>query len=98
MFVIAMLIAALNAPAEPSDDATVHHPFDDVAKWVAVFDDPGRDVWQKPDAVIHALGVAPGMTVETASNVRIQRSASWASVAPGGTSGLSSSTTSSPTS
>jgi ubiquinone/menaquinone biosynthesis C-methylase UbiE len=51
------------APAEPSHDATVHHPFDDVAKWVGVFDDPGRDAWQKPDAVLHALGVAPGMTV-----------------------------------
>jgi len=63
MLVIAALIVALAAPAEESHDATIHHSFDDVSKWVQVFDDPGRDVWQKPDAVIQALGVAPGMTV-----------------------------------
>jgi ubiquinone/menaquinone biosynthesis C-methylase UbiE len=52
-------------PAPPSGphDATVHHGFDDVAKWVDVFDDPARDAWQKPDAVLYELGVAPGMTV-----------------------------------
>lgn len=44
-------------------DATIHHGFGDVTTWVAVFDDPGRDAWQKPDAVITRLGVAPGMTV-----------------------------------
>lgn len=63
MFVIATLLAAFAAPAEGSHDATIHHPFDDVAKWVHVFDDPGRDAWQKPDAVLRALGVAKGMTV-----------------------------------
>jgi ubiquinone/menaquinone biosynthesis C-methylase UbiE len=55
--------AATPAPAGESHDATIHHSFDDVAKWVGVFDDPGRDAWQKPDAVLQALGVAPGMTV-----------------------------------
>ena len=40
----------------------------------------------------------PAITVETASNVRIQRRASWARVAPSGTSARSSSTTSSPSS
>jgi len=72
MFAIALLLAALAAPpapaapaapAEESHDATIHHSFDDVAKWVGVFDDPGRDAWQKPDAVLHAIGVKPGMTV-----------------------------------
>ena len=66
MFVIALLLAALAAPAPPvqeSHDATIHHSFDDVAKWVGVFDDPGRDEWQKPDAVLTAIGVKPGMTV-----------------------------------
>ncbi len=66
MLASALLSAALAAPAVPTEeshDATIHHSFDDVAKWVQVFDDPARDAWQKPDAVLHALGVAPGMTV-----------------------------------
>ena len=59
-------LAAPDAPPTPADtghDATIHHSFDDVAKWVAIFDDPGRDTWQKPDEVLRALGVAAGMTV-----------------------------------
>jgi ubiquinone/menaquinone biosynthesis C-methylase UbiE len=66
MLATALLIAALAEPAAPapeSHDATVHHPFDDVSKWVDVFDDPDRDAWQKPDAVLTAIGVKPGMTV-----------------------------------
>jgi ubiquinone/menaquinone biosynthesis C-methylase UbiE len=69
MLASALLCAALTAPAatpppaQESHDATIHHSFDDVSKWVGVFDDPGRDAWQKPDAVLQTLGVAPGMTV-----------------------------------
>ena len=44
-----------------SDDATTHHPFNDPEKWAKVFDDPGRDEWQKPAEVVKALGVKPGM-------------------------------------
>ncbi|MBI3768208.1 MAG: class I SAM-dependent methyltransferase [Deltaproteobacteria bacterium] len=43
--------------------ATSRHPFDDVAHWASVFDDPARDVWQKPRDVVGALGLRPGMTV-----------------------------------
>ena len=50
------------APAQ-GDDATTHHAFDDVTHWSQVFDDPARDAWQKPQAVVSALGLAPGMTV-----------------------------------
>jgi ubiquinone/menaquinone biosynthesis C-methylase UbiE len=63
MLNIAILLAGLAAPAEGRHDATIHHSFEDVAKWVEVFDDPGRDAWQKPDEVLHVLGVSPGMTV-----------------------------------
>jgi ubiquinone/menaquinone biosynthesis C-methylase UbiE len=66
MLAAAWLLAAFVAAApagEPSHDATIHHAFDDVAKWVEVFDDPGRDAWQKPEAVLRALDVRPGMTV-----------------------------------
>lgn len=44
-------------------DATVTHPFDDVEKWVEVFDDPHRAEWQKPDRIPGALGLKPGMSV-----------------------------------
>lgn len=40
-----------------------HHRFDDVEKWVKVFDDPARDAWQLPDDVISLCKLEPGMTV-----------------------------------
>lgn len=49
--------------ASGDDDATVHHGFDDVERWVKAFDDPERDAWQKPEALVAALGVQPGQTV-----------------------------------
>ena len=45
------------------DHATVHHRFDDVARWSAVFDDPERDAWQKPAELVTALGIQPGQAV-----------------------------------
>lgn len=44
-------------------EATAHHPFDDVRKWVGIFDDPGRDEWQKPQEMVRALGLEPGQSV-----------------------------------
>ena len=59
-----MILALVLAAAVTSDDhATVHHAFDDVAHWVAVFDDPARDAWQKPDELLRSLGVEAGDTV-----------------------------------
>ena len=55
------VVACGHAPAR--HDATAHHPFDDVPQWVAVFDDPKRDAWQRPDDVITALELRPGMRV-----------------------------------
>jgi SAM-dependent methyltransferase len=40
-----------------------HHGFDDAERWAKVFDDPGRDAWQQPDAVVALLDVRAGMTV-----------------------------------
>jgi len=62
-----VLFAALAAAAEPTPrsrhDATDRHSFDDVEHWVKVFDDPERDAWQKPAAVVQALALATGMSV-----------------------------------
>lgn len=44
-------------------DATVNHPFDDVGSWVAVFDDPERAQWQKPERIPAVLDLREGMVV-----------------------------------
>jgi len=43
--------------------ATSHRSFADAEKWATVFDDPARDAWQKPSALVDALGLRTGMTV-----------------------------------
>lgn len=44
-------------------EATSQHSFADVERWTTVFDQPGRDQWQKPDQVVTALTIRPGMVV-----------------------------------
>lgn len=39
------------------------HAFADAGAWTTVFDDPARDAWQRPTDVLHALELAPTMTV-----------------------------------
>ncbi len=39
------------------------HRFGEADRWVKVFDDPARDAWQKPDAVVAALELRPGLVV-----------------------------------
>jgi predicted methyltransferase len=46
-------LSALLAAAQAPD--THQHSFGDAQKWAQVFDDPGRDAWQKPHEVIQAL-------------------------------------------
>ena len=55
--------ATQTAPAPSSHDATIHHSFREVDRWVKVFDDPHRDSWQKPSEVVSALGLRSGMIV-----------------------------------
>ncbi|MEO6026523.1 MAG: methyltransferase domain-containing protein [Candidatus Binatia bacterium] len=58
--------------ADPAPKATAapfaatpgsNHDFADVEQWRRVFDDPGRDAWQKPRELVAALGLRPGMWV-----------------------------------
>ncbi|WP_224244931.1 class I SAM-dependent methyltransferase [Hyalangium gracile] len=39
------------------------HRFDNAAEWAKRFEDPERDVWQKPDEVIAALALPPDAKV-----------------------------------
>src|SRR5262245_44387204 len=48
---------------QPQHDATVRHSFEDVQHWIAVFDDPARDAWQKPAEVAQTLEIRRGMCV-----------------------------------
>ncbi|MBL8943285.1 MAG: methyltransferase domain-containing protein [Myxococcales bacterium] len=41
----------------------MNHRFEDAEQWAKRFDDPSRDAWQKPDAVIAAMRLAPGDVV-----------------------------------
>jgi predicted methyltransferase len=50
-------------PATVSDRATAVHSFADVAYWSKIFDDPQRDVWQKPAQLVAALGLHRGQTI-----------------------------------
>ena len=38
-------------------DATVHHSFDDVERWVRIFDSPERNEWQRPSKVVRIIGI-----------------------------------------
>lgn len=60
---LACAIAAAAASARGPHDATSHRSFADVERWSAVFDDPARDAWQQPAALVDALRLRPGMTV-----------------------------------
>ena len=68
-FGLALGAAVAAEPAKPPastrdpHDATSDHRFTGVEKWIRIFDDPGRDLWQKPDKVVEALGLRPGMIV-----------------------------------
>jgi predicted methyltransferase len=50
-------------PVLAQSPETHQHDFRDAAKWSQVFDDPGRDKWQKPHEVLTALEIAPDATV-----------------------------------
>jgi SAM-dependent methyltransferase len=58
-----LLFALFAAAATAQTPHTHRHSFDDAQRWAQVFDDPGRDAWQKPHEVIQALGLAPNALV-----------------------------------
>ncbi len=56
--------AAAVADDGPVDDgATSQRSFADVDRWQRIFDDPERDAWQKPAALVDALALPRGGTV-----------------------------------
>lgn len=59
----AALLAFLSGGAAAQSPHTHQHSFGDAEKWSHVFDDPKRDEWQKPHAVIQALALKPDAVV-----------------------------------
>ncbi len=51
------------APAFAQAPSSHRHRFGNAERWAQVFDDPKRDVWQKPDDVLRALALAPDAVV-----------------------------------
>jgi ubiquinone/menaquinone biosynthesis C-methylase UbiE len=54
---------ALSGAAAAQSPESHRHSFGDAEKWSHVFDDPERDAWQKPHAVIQALALKPDAAV-----------------------------------
>ena len=62
----ALLLMLMGANPVALNAQTPHdhqHSFGDAQKWAKVFDDPGRDAWQKPHEVIQALALKPDAAV-----------------------------------
>lgn len=60
---ILLLILTLLPAAAAQSHHTGHHRFNDAEKWAKRFDDPKRDVWQKPHEVIQALKLTPDAVI-----------------------------------
>lgn len=63
LFVIGALGAPAFAQSEAQSQHSHQHSFENAEKWSQVFDDPARDAWQKPEALIRALAPAPNAAV-----------------------------------
>lgn len=60
---LAFCAAWLAGSAAAQSPSTHQHRFDDAERWAQVFDDPQRDAWQKPEAVIEALDLEPDAVI-----------------------------------
>jgi SAM-dependent methyltransferase len=54
---------AVASRASAQSPQTHEHSFEGAQKWAQIFDDPKRDVWQKPHEVIQALALKPDAVV-----------------------------------
>jgi len=61
--VVMVAAVALSGAAAAQSPDSHRHSFGDAEKWSHVFDDPERDAWQKPHAVLQALALKPDAVV-----------------------------------
>lgn len=50
-------------PAHGAHPSPLVHRFENADQWTAEFDNPERDAWQQPSAVVAAMAIEPGMIV-----------------------------------
>lgn len=62
---LAMLLAAVAGAMTPGADPAINHPFrgPDYRSWVGILERPGRELYDKRDAVVRALNLHTGMRV-----------------------------------
>jgi ubiquinone/menaquinone biosynthesis C-methylase UbiE len=60
LVLLPLTIVAAQEHDHGDHDATVHHSFDNVERWVQVFDSPERNDWQRPAKVVRVLGLYEG--------------------------------------
>lgn len=63
--VLLLLVAGTAGAMTPGADPAINHPFrgPDYQSWVGILERPGRELYDKRDAVVHALNLRPGMRV-----------------------------------
>jgi len=76
--------AALPFTASAQLPHTHQHRFSNAEKWAQVFDDPARDVWQKPHEVIQALKLKPDAIIADIGSGTGYFSARFANMTPQG--------------
>ncbi len=42
---------------------TAKHSYDDIQRWLEIFEDPDRAKWQKPDEIVKSLNLKPGYII-----------------------------------
>lgn len=77
-------MALTAAPAAAQSPHTHQHSFGGAEKWAQVFDDPKRDVWQKPHEVIQALALKPDAVIADIGSGTGYFSARFANMVPKG--------------
>jgi ubiquinone/menaquinone biosynthesis C-methylase UbiE len=67
LWIACVVPLACGAPQKPHEEDHSHEPmvhrFENADQWAKEFDDPSRDAWQRPQAVVETMEIRPGMTV-----------------------------------
>ena len=64
-----LALIALTGVATAHGPASHHHDFSDITRWVNVFEEPGREQWQKPKEVIEWLGQGKSWEGKTVADI-----------------------------
>jgi len=63
LLALTVMVLSGGCESKPPETPAYHHRFEHADRWAEELDGPKRDAWQKPDAVVAAMDLAPGMAV-----------------------------------